>query len=419
MRWDAQGIRWDLPLLLKILESLATIDLDLTVYIILDAMDESESEKLSQILHAMARLCAAKGRSIFRGLMTTRPLEKKWPKELNSFILTLEKKNENAINLMVDKNIQQIIDDIQQDDNSIELTAFDEIKQYIKTHADGVFLWVSMVIKEVYTLSEMGWTQSDLENLKTILPVDLKHIYKRMAARMIDNASSEIQLALGRKILACSAFSRRRLTLEEMGDAILVPALSESKNFEPNAAIFKNRIQRLSHRIAKVCGDLIEVKPPYVQLMHETVREFLLKREGESPFNFEDLRGKKDQASICLRYLRLSLSHSILDKAGIQHAHVTTWTDDDYGKVVRLLQDRPLLEYTISYLPQHLFEAKGEDIETEVLVCADELEGNSIFQFLVTKIWPPPADSCTAAQAFCDRALRVAAKTNFARPKPL
>lgn len=416
---------WSLPLLLQILESLGTIDKEMTVYIILDAMDESDDENLPQILQAMVQLCSAEGRSIFKALMTTRPLRAKVSgqrmKQLTPLVLALEEKNQQAINRMVDKEIKQIIDDVLQEDDSTDVTVFDGIKQYIKGHADGVFLWVSMVLKEVKNLSEEGWTQKNLEELKAVLPPELGDVYKRMTRRIAENAGSQA-LEQSKRILRPMIFSMRRLTIEETRDAILVPTLSDVPHFEPDPAYFRSRVQLLQRRIPMVCGDLVEVKPPFVQLIHESVREFLLDpRKVAAPLNMNDPVDREEQTIICTRYLRLSLSRSMLEQAGVKISDVSSWTDDDYRTFLRLLDDRPFLDYCLSYLPHHLFTAKSERTRAELHALIEETKDVTPAIYLMNKNIMPVVFSTdlesqrNSAQKFNTKALFMAAGAGFVR----
>lgn len=417
---------WELPGLLQILGSLGTIDKELTVYIVLDAMDESDDEKLPQILQAMAELCSTKGRSVFKGLMTTRPLKAKFfgqrMRQLMPLVLALEEKNQQAISRIVDKEIQQVIDDVLEEDESIDLTVFDEIKQYIKSHADGVFLWVSMVLKEVKSLSDEGWTQKNMEDLKTILPPELGDVYKRMTKRIAENAGPQA-LEQGKKILRSAVFSMRRLTIDETRDAMIVPNSSEVPQFEPNPAYFKSRIQLLQRRIPMVCGDLVEVKPPSVQLIHETVREFLLDPARiAAPLDMDDQMGRDEQSTICVRYLKLSLSRSILEDVGARVSDVSSWTDDDYDPFVRLLDDRPFLDYCLSYLPQHLHTAKTDSIRVELNALIEEAKDVAPILYLLmsTDIMPDILvtkfeSQSNLARVFRTRALLVAVRKGYVR----
>ncbi|KAI8945530.1 hypothetical protein F4801DRAFT_124775 [Xylaria longipes] len=165
--------------------------------------------------------------------MTTRPLKPRLAgqriKQPTPLVLALEEKNQEATSRMVDNDIQQIIDDILEDDQSIELTVFDGIKQYIKRHADGVSFWTQERKPRRAQEDPAGRAED---------------VYRRMTKRIANSVHPEA-IQQGRKILACSVFSRRRLTVEETADAILVPTLSEAAEFEPSPAVFKNRVRLL------------------------------------------------------------------------------------------------------------------------------------------------------------------------------
>jgi hypothetical protein len=60
--------------------------------------------------------------------------------------------------------------------------------------------------------------------------------------------------------------------MEEKGDFIIVPSYEKLEVFEPRASIF-------SRRIPLVCGDLVEIKQPFVHPIHESVRQFVLNED--------------------------------------------------------------------------------------------------------------------------------------------
>jgi len=275
---------------------------------ILDATDESDGSDRHEILNAMMMLCSGTSQGVVKGLVKARPLSKKdLGKQIDEFpSLILQDRNRNDIAEIVEREIARIMVVVTREDGMIEATIFDGIKNHIQSNANGVFLWVILVLKEVEKLSDEGFSsRNDLRLLYTILPVVLEVLYKRMIDRLVTNLSGA-QIKEGKKLLLLAIFSLRRLTVDEIRDAIVVPSVLDIEHFEPSSDCLYGRIQLLERRIQLVCGDLLEIKNPFVQMVHESVRNFLLREDkiaGE--FSTHKQKVRAEIASICIRYLRL------------------------------------------------------------------------------------------------------------------
>ena len=186
----AQGsdITWKLPILVRLLKFLANSERNGKVYIVLDAMDESDDRQLPLILDNFQDISSSTSGCTIKAVMTTRPLPKKITKhpmkQLSSLSLILEQKNQPDIDIIVDQEISRITADAMDEDNTIEPSVFDSIRDYIKNHAEGVFLWVDLVLREVRNLTDQGWSHTKLDQLKTVLPPKLMDLYQRITQRL-------------------------------------------------------------------------------------------------------------------------------------------------------------------------------------------------------------------------------------------
>ncbi|KAF4974715.1 hypothetical protein FDECE_18638, partial [Fusarium decemcellulare] len=276
----------------------------------------------------MASVCSSKSLGLFKGIMTTRPLRRKAAgvdvEKLTDLSLIMENKNRSDINKVVDQEIGRILEDAMSTEDEVDSTVFDGIKEYIKEHAEGVFLWVDLVLREFKSLSEEGISKSQLDQLKTMLPPMLTDVYRQITERLAKNRPTEIKQ--GGKLLELAAFALERLRLEEIGDAIIIPSYFEAEQFIPSTRIMDDR--------------------PFVQLIHESVRDFLLSEDQiAAPFHISAEQGKNEVTSIFTRYLAWSLSLPILTAAGLTKNNTAEWEEDDYEAFLKLLEDRPLLNH--------------------------------------------------------------------------
>jgi hypothetical protein len=147
-------------------------------------------------------------------------------------------------------------------------------------HAHGVFLWVTLVLRELKELVVEGYSQVDLETRLRMLPTELEEMYALIIRRVIrgSRASAEVLIKRGAKMLTWVTFAERPLSIEEFGDAIAVPSLSDPFDPSPDFLI-RNRIHGLELRMGACCGPLLEIRSSVVQLLHQTVRDFLLQKD--------------------------------------------------------------------------------------------------------------------------------------------
>jgi ankyrin repeat protein len=403
---------WETQDLIEILNSLARVELNLNVYIVLDAMDESDGPGRPEVLDAMMTLCSTSSQCVIKGLVATRPLAKRQLEQRfkESLYLVLEEKNRGDIENIVDRDLQRLIKDVTDDDQDISPTVFDGIKRHIIDRADGVFLWVSLVLKEVKTLVANGFSAEGLNRLHKILPRELEDLYRLIIQRLAESLP-ENHIKEGRKLLAWATFSLRPLTVEELQDAIVVPSILETSDFEPRLDQLNRRIALLERRIRLTCGDLLEVKRPFVQLLHESVREFLLRKDKMArPFDLDKENGDAEIASICTRYLRLSLSQHVLEEHRVSTESVDLWESQEYERFVRLLNDRPLLDYALSSLPKHLKSTKSSGVSDEYhSFLVEAMAHESARYFLSETLTPAIGEAALASQTAVAMRFRIKA----------
>ncbi|KAF9774000.1 hypothetical protein IL306_008073 [Fusarium sp. DS 682] len=366
---DGNAVCWRLEDLVDIFGALSDMERDGKIFVILDAMDESDNEDLPVILRTMVSICSPKSSGLlFKGVITTRPLRRKAAgldlDTLTAYSLIMENKNRSDINKVVDEQIKTILQAVRSTDDELDLAVLDGIKDYIKEHAEGVFLWVDLILREFKSLSDEGFSKSQLHQLKTMLPPKLTDVYGQITERLAKNQPREIKQ--GRKLLQLAAFSLERLRLEEIRDAIIIPSYLEEHRFVPDARILDDRVIGLERRIKVVCGDLLENRRPFVQLIHESVRDFLLsKDQSAAPFHMSEEQGNNDVTSIFTRYLTWCLSPQALIAAGIERDETADWEEHDYERFLSLLEDRPLLNYVVSSLLRHVELTTHKGIKEE------------------------------------------------------
>ncbi|KAI1738437.1 hypothetical protein F4680DRAFT_179772 [Xylaria scruposa] len=224
-------------------------------------------------------------------------------------------------------------------------------KKYLIDNAQGVFLWVELVSHELTDLFEMGITMTDLQGTLTRLPNDLELFYQLIIKRLAIKKDTDE----ARRMVIWTTFALRPLTVDEFRDAIAIPA-STDKHLSIDIKQRRFRTTRdVQLRLQSNCGGLLEIKSKdsevraqdTVQLLHRTVRDFLLRPDkAADPFDMEESRESCVIAWICVRYLRMSMENIVIAP------------ELDYLSFVENISSWTLLPYIIRFLPQHLVNTR-------------------------------------------------------------
>jgi ankyrin repeat protein len=194
------------------------------------------------------------------------------------------------------------------------------VQKTLLERSEGTFLWVGFVINE---LSRKKTCTEVLETLRT-LPRGLPAIYSRIL----------LQIESGRRrtssvILCWVTTAVRPLMLQELAAAM---------GIQSSALITTE--QAVRDQVA-LCG-LLKVQEQEVILVHQSAREYLLRKEPDSDAVLEGFRIKPKEA-------HLELSRTCLDTvahSALQYAPLNL--DDGFCS-----QESPLLKYAALYWPEH------------------------------------------------------------------
>jgi ankyrin repeat domain-containing protein 50 len=162
---------WDYNSLQQLLKSLATHRQTRHIYLIIDAVDESDDKDRRSILTLLSELCSVASPSTVKAFVASRPIGEHKLKNcttLNS--IRLQDETKEAISLYA----RSFLDDL-------EMTkVYREAMDYILDHAQGVFLWVKLVGEELLASQESGSSQGEVFELLRSLPTELEDYYKHM-----------------------------------------------------------------------------------------------------------------------------------------------------------------------------------------------------------------------------------------------
>lgn len=244
-------------------------------YWVIDALDECGD--FSCLLPMLAKI----DRSIpLRVLMTSRPssviqtllFQEKLPTLTKE--LTVESSYED-IRVVLEANTRFLpIDDP---------AACNRLIARILDKSNGCFLWASLVLKELETTH----SEQQIQDVLDSVPSKMDHLYTRILHNM---AMVPRNKRLAQAILRWTVCAVRPLTVEELKEAIRLD--------------LEEVVPRLERTVESVCGHLINVdRHSRVQLVHETVRAFLIKDGLASDFAVNRVKEHSRLTEVCLRYL--------------------------------------------------------------------------------------------------------------------
>ena len=243
------GLRvdWDYASLKTVLKSLQDHSLSKRLYLIIDAVDESEENDRRDVLKLLFELCSKTKYSIIKVFIASRPVGQLEIRRtrFHNFI-RLQDETESDISNFAGS----FLDDLR-------LThILTRAKEYIVQNAQGVFLWVKLVGEELVAYEEDGHSEQEIFEFLKRLPTELEDFYKLMFERM--NKDKE-NLPHAVKMFQFVLFARRPLTVDELLHALGIPDNPNTK-FTPSDKYFQKCIPT-ERRIISCGGNFLEIKP--------------------------------------------------------------------------------------------------------------------------------------------------------------
>ncbi|KAF4462855.1 purine and uridine phosphorylase [Fusarium albosuccineum] len=333
---------WNYESLKAVLKSLGDHHLPKPLYLIIDAVDESDDTDRRNVLKLLYELCSKTGQCTIKAFVASRPIgELKLRRSPNS--IRLQDETTSAISLYARSFL-----------NNLEMTRiFDEAMHYIMKHAQGVFLWVRLVGEELLTCQERGCSEEETFEYLKSLPTELQDFYRHMLNKM-KGGKREIEDAI--KMFQFVLFARRPLTVQELLHALTIMD-DPGKAFNPSNGYIEKHLPS-ERRIMFCGGNFLETRAhdgrEIVQVMHQTVREYFLKPEGDVAMS--DFKMCEDDSHLrisvtCIRYLMLFVT--VIDMTDMT-LDTASWALSHFQTFVKYLDKRPLAAYALRHLKDHI-----------------------------------------------------------------
>ena len=403
-RMSADSPSWSLESLSHIFTTLMRHARFSSLYCIIDALDECEATGLDELLQLLFGL--AKEPSLqnteTRLLFSSREY---------SHILASLDTSEPCFRVFVQPEIVEPDIRVAMQDDLTKLKRLlnlDEgetgrLQEALLKKSDGMFLWVSLAIKEVMANCHDA-TNEDLEELINDLPFGLKGLYEKSWIKLLESLPTK-QISLAKRVLVWLLLARRALTVPELTIALAV------KPGEKNIPSTGKLLRSLSHFVLTYLTPFVEISGldetqqphnetedpnskafapigPKVRLVHQSAQDYLLgvckrSKDGQSASSVEiDLRGSHEAiARVCISYLQCEeLQLGWID---LENRHPEGWqimTDEVKKEVRKRLETHTLLEYAAENWTYHVRQCQF----LPTLECPSKGEGSmkeDIFEY--------------------------------------
>jgi len=330
---------------------------------LIDALDESDDKKVEQIINLFRHELGESPHTV-KTVLASRPIRNFDSSQFaaGSFHTILEGHNEGDIGRYTESEMSFLLHDTDNPDQHSRTSLFLSITKYIKENARGVFLWVVLICRALKRYTRNGYSPAGLKKELASLPKDLEGFYQMMTQRLDRNLEPRA-LQEARKILNWIIFAERPLTMAEMRDIIAIP-FGDGMNISPSPSFLEDhRIvgwQGVKQKLRHTCGDLLEIiqhnpgspnldENDTVQLIHETVREFLLRDdEIAKPLHTNLYLGPQAIIEVCVRYLEVCFRSETFSPKTLMFGA------EEYQQFAKALASLPLLWYIVEHLFIHL-----------------------------------------------------------------
>jgi hypothetical protein len=353
------------------------------IYLLIDAVDESTDEDRRSVLQLLFDLCSNNNRCIIKAIVAGRPVV-----ELEALI----RKSQASIRMQdvnhsdIKKFVRAFLgSELQLTEGALRQAT----QEYILENAQGVFLWVHLVRGQLVKFVEKGCSKSEIFGFLKSLPTELEDFYKHILKDLEKNEESDV--AVGKRMFELVLFASRPLRVPEFQHALAIADYVNSRLYPTDESFQDYLIIDIEKRIIHCSGNLLEIKgrdgifpfknsdcdclskgyiDPVVQVMHQTVREFLLRPKG--PRSLADFGVIEDYIKVHARIVTACICYLIffatLARTRISESpRIEAWTSERFEEYVKHLHDMPLLNYALNHLQDHLQRCRGAANKEDLL----------------------------------------------------
>lgn len=240
-------VDWEYESLKSVLKSLRDYLLQRPLYLIIDAVDESEEDDRLSILKLLFELCSGMQHGVVKVFVASRPVAQ---------LDVRQKKIDNIIRLQ-DETVDDISCFARSMLDDLQLThLLAKATKHIIDNADGVFLWVKLVGDELKASIEYGESEDSIFQRLERLPTELDDFYRLMFMRLTKNKPHVPDSITMFQLILWAA---RPLTVDELLHAV---GIVDSSSIDPPSDESFERHIPTKARITYCGGNFLEIKKP-------------------------------------------------------------------------------------------------------------------------------------------------------------
>jgi hypothetical protein len=132
-----------------------------------------------------------------------------------------------------------------------------QAKEYIVRHAQGVFVWVDLVRKELRRYAERGYTKKKIFRFLESLPTELEGFYGRILLELGRGDAEDVEV--GQRMLHFVLFAYRSRRLEELRQALAIPDNIEAEFACSDESFDGDLIGGIEKSIISCAGNFLEI----------------------------------------------------------------------------------------------------------------------------------------------------------------
>lgn len=232
----------------------------------------------------------------------------------------------------------------------------DQIRAEIHEKSSGIFLWVVLVVQILNKEFDRGRIHALRKRLQEI-PAGLGDLFKDMLTRDSENAT---------ELLLCIQwilFAKRPLRREELYFAIMSEVDPQSLGAWDPGELTLDAIERFILSSSKGLAEITKTKPYSVQFIHESVRDYLLKKDGLRQLRFDGLGdflgSSHERLKVCCHnYIQVDIYKILPLEVLLPPA-----SSENATKLRRSMAEQfPFLEYAVHSVLYHSDAAEAEGI---------------------------------------------------------
>ena len=235
----------------------------------------------------------------------------------------------------------------------------DAIKEEILKRSSGIFLWVVLVVQILNKEYDHGRVHALRRRLREI-PDGLDKLFEDILTRDKENME-ELVLCL-QWIL----YAKRPLKREEVYHAILSGTDPEALSVSMSEEITAQDMERFILSCSKGLAETTKLKAQTVQFIHESVRDFLLGKNGFNKLKLELGFGLSQDRlkQCCYKYMEIDTSEYLTPSMALPAA-----SSEEAKSLRELVSEKlPFLEYAVRNVLYHADVADGQGISQKAFV---------------------------------------------------